>query len=145
MVQRTPSTPAARFTIVSAVYNVERYLGDFIASIEAQDFPLDQVQVVMVDDGSTDSSPQMLADWQARRTGLVQVITKANGGQGSARNAGIEQARGEWITFIDPDDTVAPSYLSEVDAALRRHRRVEMVATAARWSSMPRENGNPTG
>ena len=117
MVQRTPSTPAARFTIVSAVYNVERYLGDFIASIEAQDFPLDQVQVVMVDDGSTDSSPQMLADWQARRTGLVQVITKANGGQGSARNAGIEQARGEWITFIDPDDTVAPSYLSEVDAA----------------------------
>jgi glycosyltransferase involved in cell wall biosynthesis len=121
--------PAARFTIVSAVYNVERYLGDFIASIEAQDFPLDRVQVVMVDDGSTDSSHQTLVDWQDRRPGLVQVITKVNGGQGSARNAGIEEARGEWITFIDPDDTIAPSYLSEVDAALSKRADIEMVAT----------------
>ncbi len=122
-------TQAPRFTIVSPVYNVDRYLADFIASIESQDYPLDRVEVVMVDDGSTDSSPRLLADWQARHPGLVTVVTKENGGVSSARNSGVERARGEWITFPDPDDTLAANYLSEVDAFLTEEPDVGMVAT----------------
>jgi glycosyltransferase involved in cell wall biosynthesis len=128
VVQQTPSKPAPRFTIVSAVYNVELYLEDFINSVEAQTFPLDQVEVVMVNDGATDSSPQILADWQARRPELVKVVNKTNGGLPNARNAGLPEATGEWLTFTDPDDYLAPTYLAEVDATLRRYPDVAMAA-----------------
>ncbi|MEO9137936.1 MAG: glycosyltransferase family A protein, partial [Jatrophihabitans sp.] len=118
-----------RFTIVSAVYQVAAYLDDFIASIEAQDFPLDRVEVIMVDDGSTDAGPQKLREWQRRRPELVTVLTKANGGQASARNLGLEHARGEWVTLPDPDDTLGPDYFSSVDKFLTTHPDVQMVAT----------------
>jgi glycosyltransferase involved in cell wall biosynthesis len=127
--EHDPAFTTPRFTIVSAVYNVGSYLEEFIASIESQDYPLDLVEVVMVDDGSTDSSSQILAAWQARRPRLVTVVTKENGGQGSARNAGLRHAHGEWLTFPDADDTLAPNYLSEVDAFLNREPEVGMVAT----------------
>ena len=117
-----------RFTIISPVYNVEKYLEDFIRSVESQLFSLDHVEVVMVDDGSTDSSPRILSEWQARRPELVTVVTQQNGGIGSARNAGLRSARGEWVTFPDPDDTMSPNYLSEVDAFINQQPSVGMVA-----------------
>ena len=120
--------PRPRFSLVSAVYGVERYLPAFIDSIEAQSFDLGAVEVVVIDDGSTDGSAQLLAAWAARRPDLVRVVTKDNGGQASARNAGLEVARGEWVTFPDPDDTLAPDYLAQVDKALRRQPRAEMAA-----------------
>jgi glycosyltransferase involved in cell wall biosynthesis len=118
--------------MVSAVHNVEKYLPQFIASIESQRYPLDRVQVIMVDDGSTDSSSRILADWQARRPELVTVVTQINGGVGSARNTGIGHVRGEWVTFPDPDDLLAPTYLVEVEAFLEDHPAVAMVATRRR-------------
>jgi glycosyltransferase involved in cell wall biosynthesis len=127
--QRTPSKPAPRFSIISAVYNVEKYLGDFIDSIEAQDFPLDELEVIMVNDGSPDSSAQILAEWQERRPDLVTVVTQPNGGLPNARNGGLDHVHGEWLTFIDPDDTIAPSYFSEVDAMLRKNPRVQIAST----------------
>jgi glycosyltransferase involved in cell wall biosynthesis len=126
--ESTQTRPAPRFSIVSAVYDVEPYLADFISSVEAQTFPLDRVEVVMVNDGATDGSPHILAEWQARRPDLVTVVDKPNGGTADARNAGLAVARGEWLTFTDPDDYLAPSYLSEIDAALRRHPGVAMAA-----------------
>lgn len=121
-----------RFTIVSSVYNVEKYLAEFIESIESQLYPLDRVQVVVVDDGSTDSSSRILADWQARRPGLVTVVSQENGGIGAGRNTGLRHARGEWVTFPDPDDALAPTYLTEVEAFLADQPDVAMVATRRR-------------
>jgi glycosyltransferase involved in cell wall biosynthesis len=128
-----------RFTIISPVYNVEKYLEDFIRSVESQLFSLDHVEVVMVDDGSTDSSPRILSEWQARRPELVTVVTQQNGGIGSARNAGLRSARGEWVTFPDPDDTMSPNYLSEVDAFINQQPSVGMVA--AKRTSFDEANG----
>ncbi len=118
---------APRFSIVSAVYNVARYLDDFIASIEAQTFPLDRVEILAIDDGSTDESLARLREWSAARPGLVTVLTKPNGGQASARNLGMRQARGEWITFTDPDDMINPEYLAVTDEFLRANPATDMI------------------
>lgn len=120
------------FSLVSAVYNVARYLDDFIASVEAQTLDLSRVEVIMVDDGSTDDTPHVLADWQERRPDLVTVITKENGGQSSARNVGLDAARGRWVTFPDPDDVLAPDYLERVARFIEAEPEVDLVG-CARW------------
>lgn len=117
-----------RFSIVTAVYDVGRYLEAFIEAIESQRFPADRFEVIAVDDGSTDNSPELLRAWAERRPELVRVLTKENGGQSTARNLGLEHARGEWVTFTDPDDVIEPDYLTEVDAFLSANPDTEMVA-----------------
>ncbi|MDR1426139.1 MAG: CDP-glycerol:glycerophosphate glycerophosphotransferase [Bifidobacteriaceae bacterium] len=124
---RHPGSPL--FSVVTAVYNVARYLPDFIASIERQSFALDRVEILAVDDGSTDSSLAVLEAWAARRPGLVRILRQPNAGQGSARNLGLEQVRGEWVTFIDPDDAVSPGYFTAVARGIERHPEADMVAT----------------
>jgi glycosyltransferase involved in cell wall biosynthesis len=119
-----------RFSIVTAVHDVHRYLPDFIDAIEQQTYPIDRVEVIAVDDGSGDDSPAILQEWAARRPELVRVFTKENGGQGSARNLGLDHARGEWLTFPDPDDVLDPEYLSIVDGFLTDNPSAVMAATA---------------
>jgi glycosyltransferase involved in cell wall biosynthesis len=135
MLTKTSPSPkqfAPRFSIISAVYNVEKYLDDFIGSIERQQYPLNSVEVIMVDDGSTDGSLRRLEEWRRRRPGLVRVLSQPNGGQASARNLGLAHATGEWVTFTDPDDTIDGRYLSEVDAFLKEYPETELVATNRR-------------
>ncbi len=121
-------TSSPLFTIVSAVYNVSPYLDDFIDSLEKQTFGLDRVQIIMVNDGSTDDSREILERWRARRPGIVTVLDKPNGGQASARNLGLEHARGEWITFTDPDDMLEPNAFAEIEKFLRQFPGTELVA-----------------
>ncbi|MFN0283284.1 MAG: glycosyltransferase family 2 protein, partial [Kineosporiaceae bacterium] len=90
-------------SVVSAVYDVARYLPEFLASLENQrGVDVGTVELVAVDDGSCDDSLEVLRRWQARGTLRMTVLTKPNGGQGSARNLGLEHATGEWVTFTDP-------------------------------------------
>lgn len=118
-----------RFTVVSAVYNVARYLDDFIGSMEAQRYPHELIQVIAVDDGSTDDSLDRLRRWQRESDLDVVVLTKENGGQGSARNLGMTHASGDWVTFTDPDDTLGPRYFVTVAAFLAANPHTHMVAT----------------
>ena len=123
------SADAPRYSIVTAVYNVARYLDEFIESIERQSLDWSRYEVVAVDDGSTDDSLDRLRQWAARRPDRVRVVTKENGGQSTARNLGIEHARGDWVTFTDPDDVLDPAYLHEVDQFLTRFPETPMVGT----------------
>lgn len=118
-----------KFAIVTAVYDVARYLPEFIASIEAQDFDLEMVQVVAVDDGSTDSSLEILREWEVRRPGLVTVLTQSNAGQGAARNHGLEVVDAEWVTYTDPDDVIDQDYLRRVAEFIEQYPDVPMIAT----------------
>lgn len=121
---RTP-----RFSVVTAVYNVSKYLPEFIASIEQQRFDLGELEVIAVDDGSTDDSLRLLREWAARQPELVTVITKPNEGQGSARNVGIEHVRGAWVTMPDPDDLLEPDYFANVARFLDQHPETVMIGT----------------
>jgi len=120
---------STRFTVVSAVYNVARYLDDFIGSLEAQTYPHELIQVVAVDDGSTDESLARLQRWQRESKLEIVVLTKENGGQSTARNLGLDHATGEWVTFTDPDDTVSANYFQRCASFLHEHPETDMVAT----------------
>lgn len=121
-------TPSTTYSIVIAVYNVAPYLDDFFESLTAQTMELSALQIVVADDGSTDGSADVVESWQKRFPEIIEYHRKENGGQASARNFGLGFARGEWVTFIDPDDFVAPCYFEEVDRAIREHHDLQMVS-----------------
>ena len=114
-------------SLVIPVYGVAPYLPRFLSSLDAQDHPHHRLQVVLVLDGACDDSPRACRSW-ARRTDLdVEIIETDNGGQGRARNLGMERARGQWIGFPDPDDWLAPDFLTRLLAARRRGDRKSVV------------------
>ena len=114
---------------MTAVYDVEAYLPDFIASIEAQTFDMARLRVIAVDDGSTDGSLAILEAWARRRPTLVTVLHQPNGGQGSARNLGLAQATGRWVTFTDPDDMLDPDFFEVAGRFARAHPDVSIMAS----------------
>jgi len=95
-------------SIIIPVYNVELYLHKCVDSVLAQTY--DNFEVLLIDDGSTDSSGE-ICDKYATRDHRVRVFHKPNGGVSSARNIGLKNAKGEWVTFIDSDDYVFPDWL----------------------------------
>jgi CDP-glycerol glycerophosphotransferase len=94
-----------RISVIVPVYNVERYLPPCLESLAAQTFG--DLEVVMVDDGSTDGSAALAREF-ARRDPRFRLLQQANGGLSKARNTGIEAAAGEFIAFADSDDVVPP-------------------------------------
>lgn len=92
-------------SVIVPVYNVEKYLARCVDSILAQTYG--NLEVILVDDGAMDSSGK-ICDEYAAKDGRIQVIHKANGGLSSARNAGIDAAKGEYLAFVDSDDWIEP-------------------------------------
>ena len=94
-----------KLSIVIPVYRVEATLNRCIESVLRQD--VDDMEVILVDDGSPDKCPQICDEW-AQKDPRVSVIHKLNGGLSDARNAGIDVAHGDFLTFVDSDDYLAP-------------------------------------
>jgi len=92
-------------SIIVPVYNVEKYLARCLDSILAQTFT--DFELITVDDGSPDNCGKILDEY-ALKDERIKVIHKENGGVSSARNAGLDVATGEYIGFVDPDDTIFP-------------------------------------
>lgn len=93
-------------SIIVPIYNVESYVEQCIASLTAQSY--ERIEIILVDDGSTDSCPEICDGW-AEKDSRITVIHKQNGGLSDARNTGIEVARGDFLMFIDGDDYVFPT------------------------------------
>ena len=96
-----------KLSVIVPCYNVAQYLEGFLACLDKQWGEHDHYEVVFVNDGSTDSTPSLLAEYVAADTRHRVLINQANQGVSGARNAGIQAARGEWIAFADPDDLLA--------------------------------------
>ena len=109
---------APQISVIIPVYNAEKTLKDCLDSVLGQSFR--DMEIICVNDGSTDDSPRILSEYAAA-DGRVRAITKANGGAGSARNRGIDEAHGEYLAFIDADDFWKPKLLEKVLAAAEKH------------------------
>ena len=103
-------------SIIVPVYKVESYLDECVQSILGQTYT--NLEVILVDDGSPDHSGAMCDAW-AERDNRVRVIHKANGGVCSARNAGLDAARGEYVAFATYSPVISPSRASPSSASRR--------------------------
>ena len=113
-----PKTSAApQVSIIVPVYNVEAYLRRSLNSILAQTMP--HWECICVDDGSPDACGAILDEYAAKDARFV-VIHKENGGTSTARNAGLDAARGEYIGFVDPDDWIEPDTYEAALSAARK-------------------------
>ena len=102
--------PRPAVTVLIDTYNHERFIEEAIVSVLEQDFPRAEVDILVVDDGSTDRTPEIVRKFEPH----VRMLRKTNGGQGSAFNAGIPETRGEIVAFLDGDDWWAKAKLSVV-------------------------------
>ena len=100
--------PAA--AVLIDTYNHERFIEEAIVSVLEQDFPSSELEILVVDDGSTDRTPEIVKKFAPQ----VRYLRKENGGQASAFNFGIPEARGEVIAFLDGDDWWKPAKVAEV-------------------------------
>lgn len=105
-------------SIIVPVYNVEKYLNRCIDSLLNQTYK--NIEIILVNDGSTDSSDKICDNYSAEDT-RIRVIHKKNGGLSEARNYGIEIAKGEFISFVDSDDFVSIYYIEHLIEAIKRN------------------------
>jgi glycosyltransferase involved in cell wall biosynthesis len=104
-------------------YNYGRFIGEAIESVLAQDYPAEKMEILVVDDGSTDDTKERVAKYRER----VKYLWKPNGGQASAFNLGIERASGEILALLDADDYWFPSKIRRVMEEFERQPKTGLV------------------
>lgn len=117
-------------SVIVPVYRVERYLKRCVDSILAQTYP--NMEVLLVDDGSPDRCPEICEEY-ARRFSNIRVIHQQNKGLSGARNTGIDQAKGEYLAFVDSDDVISPYFLEKLYQALKEN---DADLSQCRWEYM---------
>lgn len=123
-------SPVPMLSVVSACYDVGAYVDEFARSLEQQLVSADQLEVIAVDDGSTDDSLDRIKACAHRSRYRWRVMSQENAGQGAARNLGLERAEGQWVTFVDPDDWLDDHYLDAIVTFMTEFPDAELVAGA---------------
>jgi len=123
-----------KFSILVPVYNVEQYLEQCVESLLKQTYKGDY-EIILVDDGSTDSSGAICDRFKENTPNKIKVIHKKNEGLVSARQAGIAAATGEYSLFVDSDDFVKLNLLETVDDCISRNANPDMVIYSFRYYS----------
>lgn len=106
-------------SIIIPVYKVEKYLTECIESVLKQTYS--NIEILLIDDGSPDNSGK-ICDKYAEKDSRIKVVHKENGGVSSARNVGLEHAKGEYIAFVDSDDFVDESYIEKMYINLQENK-----------------------
>lgn len=102
-----------KFSLIIAIYNVEKYLDDCLISVCNQNLSSNEYEIICINDGSTDRSLKIIEKYQATSTN-IKIINQKNKGVSSARNAGLKAATGEYIWFIDGDDMIVANCLKQL-------------------------------
>ena len=111
-----------KFSIIMPVYNREDFLKEAVDSIILQSYGIENIEIVLVDDGSTDSSPEICEAYASKYPDQIKIIHQVNQGASAARNAGVKAATGEWLNFLDSDDRLSKNALMEVARFIKRHK-----------------------
>lgn len=119
-------------SVIIPAYNYAETLPRAVNSVIAQ-LSEAQAELLVIDDGSTDATPQVLAQLQAEHAGGFRALRKPNGGLSSVRNRGIEEARGQYLIFLDADDEMAPGALAAVTQHITSHPETRLVI-GGHWS-----------
>ena len=126
-------------SLVVPVYNVAPFLERCLDSLDAQD--LDGMEIVFVDDGSTDDCPAILARYAAQHA-QMRVIRQENGGLSAARNTGLDHVNGEYVAFADSDDWIEPGYYRRL-LALARANHLDLAHGNAMYHFESRREDHP--
>lgn len=127
---------APQVSLLMPIYNVEAYLAESLASARAQ--TLDDIEIICIDDGSSDRSPQIIAE-AAAADPRIRVITKPNSGYGDSMNRGLDAARGRYVAILEPDDIMDPRALEVLVGAAERFEVPVAKANFELYWSVPEE------
>lgn len=109
-------------SVIVPCFNAEKYISACLESILAQDFSLTQMQLILVNDASADHTPEILTEYERRYPDQVLLVNCPETlGPGASRNIGMEYATGEYIMFVDADDTIAPDMMTVLYEKATRH------------------------
>ncbi|HZU40274.1 MAG TPA: glycosyltransferase [Solirubrobacteraceae bacterium] len=120
-----PSLPTV--SVLMGLYNYEQYVGRALESALAQDYPSELVEIIVVDDGSTDGSAAVVREIAARHPGRVKLVQQDNGGYIAATNRAMAEATGELLALLDADDVWLPHKLTRQVRELRERPRLALV------------------
>lgn len=128
----------AIISVIVPIYNVELYLSRCLNSILNQSYS--DIEIILVDDGSTDNSHQLAESFQ-NQDNRIKLVRKQNGGLSSARNLGISLATGKYISFIDSDDYVEKDFLeSLINSCIANETKISMCGRFEKNEATTREN-----
>ncbi len=107
---------AQKVSVIIPVYNCEKYLQECLDSVRGQSYH--NLEIIIINDGSTDQTQEII-DKNLQEDSRIKTIRQVNAGVSAARNAGLNLATGDYISFIDADDTVAPDFIEKLLSAFR--------------------------
>jgi len=113
-----------KISIIVPIYNAEWRIRLCLDSIKSQTYG--DFEVILVDDGSTDSSPAICDEYAQHDTRFI-AVHKVNGGVSSARNEGLKKATGEWVAFVDADDTLEPDMYEKMIDVTKKNRNISHI------------------
>lgn len=125
-----------KISVIVPVYNVEKELPRCIESLLTQTYL--NFELLLINDGSSDGSPEIMERY-AEKDPRIRTLHKKNGGVSSARNRGLEQAKGEYVCFVDADDAVAPQYMEWLYLALRQSGEAVAICRDVRVNDFEKE------
>ncbi|MBQ9690721.1 MAG: glycosyltransferase family 2 protein, partial [Eggerthellaceae bacterium] len=116
------------FSFIVPVYNTAKYLNEALESLVNQDFDLDEIEIILINDASTDNSRDLCIEWQTRYPEVIHLIDKEqNEGVSAARNDGFAASHGRYINFFDSDDKWSNNCCSEVNEFFKAHRNIRLA------------------
>ena len=116
-----------KMSIIIPMYNAEKYIVICLDSILLANLSMDLYEVVIVNDGSKDKSPEIAQDYASRYSN-VTYLTQENQGQSTARNYGIKTCKGEYVWCVDADDKLISDQLPKIFLALDKYNNLDILA-----------------